>query len=104
MRKLSLILVAPGLILAGCTTSHLSPNFGVALRQDLAAQIADPDAHYKGTPAPGGIGQHAAASVARYDAGTVIQPVATSTSKVGSNNNGAPAPTPTPAAPASSGP
>ena len=51
-----------GLLLAGCAAEtpkpdesmlSVSPEFGQALHQDIVAQIADPDAHYSSTPAPG---------------------------------------------------
>ena len=57
--KMLAISATLGLGLCGCVVSqpHLSPDFGSAVRQDVMAQIADPDARYKGDPAPGSNGQ-----------------------------------------------
>jgi hypothetical protein len=71
----TLLSAAAGLTLAGCTAQHLSSDFGVALRQDLAAQIADPDARYMGDPAPGSNGSRVSLAQKRYQAGAVIAPV-----------------------------
>jgi len=71
--------------LGGCAAnSGLSDKFGVALNQDLAAQIADPDPHYEGAPAPGADGSRVALAQSRYQTGKVIAPVSTSTSEIGS--------------------
>lgn len=81
MTNAKTILVAASLVggafLCGCTTAspHLTRDFGVAERQDMAAQIADPDAHYLGKPAPGSNGQRAALAQTRYVRDRVIQPV-----------------------------
>ncbi|HEX5380003.1 MAG TPA: hypothetical protein VFW47_15610 [Phenylobacterium sp.] len=74
-------IVAIGLLaagLSGCVQSrtHLSSDFGAAVRQDVAAQIADPDARYRGDPAPGSDGARTALSQERYRTGKVTQPVA----------------------------
>ena len=61
---------------------RLAPDFGVAVRQDVAAQIADPDAQYAGVPAPASDGTRAGLALTRYKTGKVIQPVSTSTSQV----------------------
>jgi len=70
----SLLLVS----LSGClaTQEHLSQDFGSATRQDMAAQIADPDAKYVGDPAPGSNGGRVAQAQDRYQTGKVIEPVA----------------------------
>jgi uncharacterized membrane protein YgcG len=75
--------------LTGCTQSvlRLSPDFGQAVRQDTKAQIADPDAHYVGTPAPGSNGQRAALAQQRYDQNQVVQPTQPSTSSSNSSSN-----------------
>ena len=69
-------------LVSACTQSsiRLSPDFGNAVRQDLAAQIADPDAHYEGTPAPGSSGARVGLAQKRYDTNQVIQPSATTAS------------------------
>ena len=89
-RLLSAILLCAVPVLSGCNQSslRLSPDFGSAVRQDLAAQIADPDAHYEGTPAPGSGGARVGLAQKRYDTNTVIQPsttTASSRSSVGGN-------------------
>jgi len=53
-------------------------DFGRAVREDVAAQIADPDAAYKGPPPPSS-GERAALAQTRYKADKVTQPVSTST-------------------------
>jgi len=77
-------LLAAGLSLSACAVSrlHLADDSGVAVRQDIAAQVADPDARYRGLPAPGASGLRTDSAQGRYDAGQVIQPASTSTSTV----------------------
>jgi hypothetical protein len=72
--------------LSGCAQSSLriSPDFGNAVNQDLVAQIADPDAHYAGTPAPGSSGTRVGLAQKRYDTNQVIQPATTTASGAGS--------------------
>ena len=85
--KILLLTVALG-GLAGCVQSQrtLGPEFGVAVRQDIAAQIADPEARYPAnTPTEGarvGLAQE------RYRTGKVIQPV-TGNMSVGGASGGA---------------
>jgi hypothetical protein len=64
--------------LGGCAQSqlHVGQDFGVALRQDVAAQIADPQARYRGVPMPGSDGSRVALAQDRYVTGKVIPPVA----------------------------
>ena len=63
--------------LSACTQStiRLSPDFGAAVRQDEAAQIADPDARYAGVPAPGANGARVGLAQQRYQKNQVIQPL-----------------------------
>lgn len=77
-------LVAAGLLLGACAESQLrdQADFGDAARQDRAAQIADPDAHYAGVPGPASNGMRIDAAQERYVKGSVIQPAATETSTV----------------------
>ncbi len=49
---LAILCLGPALSACAQSSLRLDPDFGKALHQDLAAQIADPDAHYEGTPAP----------------------------------------------------
>jgi uncharacterized membrane protein YgcG len=62
--------------LGGCAQSHLriEQGFGEALTQDLAAQIADPDAARNAGPAPPTNGARIGLAMERYQKGTVIQP------------------------------
>jgi len=72
------------MLLSACSTQHvflLSPDFGVALRQDEAAQIADPDARYRGVPTPGSNGARAGLAQSRYVRDQVIPPATTGTTQ-----------------------
>ena len=70
--------------LAGCSYAdlRLSNDFGASVQQSVASQIADPDARYAGTPAPGSDGARVALAQQRYSTGEVIPPVTPSTSLV----------------------
>lgn len=76
--------------LCGCTQSvqHLGAGYGHALREDAVAQIADPDAKYRGDPTPASNGTRAATAQSRYEKGQVTPPAATSTSSVGGGGGG----------------
>jgi len=95
------VLVA-GAALSACVETRLrnDPHFGEAVRQDVAAQIADPDARYRGVPGPGANGRRVDAAQERYVRGQVLEPAATATSTVvagggaSSGGGGAMAPTP----------
>jgi hypothetical protein len=84
------LVVGLGLGLSACTESrlHLSDDFGSAVRQDLVAQIADPDATYRGLPVPGGSGERVALAQRRYVTGKVIPPMATTTSSISLGGSG----------------
>lgn len=94
----SRIATAIGLVIAGaqlgaCTESrlHMSRDFGVAVRQDVAAQIADPDARYSGDPAPGSNGSRVGLAQKRYESNTVVEPASSATSTAitrGDNGSG----------------
>jgi hypothetical protein len=80
--------------LTACTHSDLllSPDFGDAIRADVAGQIADPDAHYTGIPAPGSNGSRVGLAQNRYEKNQVIQPsttTASSNNSIGAADNGA---------------
>jgi hypothetical protein len=79
-----IVLGGAALLLSGCMVSrdHLSAEYGREVRQDMVAQIADPDARYKGDPAPASDGPRTSLAQTRYERGTVIQPASTSTSTV----------------------
>ena len=67
--------------LAGCVGvwGHMQPDFGQAVRQDFAAQVADPDASYARTALPANSGARAALAQQRYVKGQVIQPASQGT-------------------------
>ena len=82
--------------LTGCTQNpmqsemRMSPDFGDAVRENLAAQIANPDAHYVGTLAPGASdGARIDLAQTRYQQNQVIQPSSTTASSrtVGATDN-----------------
>ena len=83
-RRLAACIVAR-LALSACTQSPLrtSPDFGDAVTLDQRAQIADPDARYAGSPAPGSNGQRVGLAQKRYDKNEVIPPSATGASTSG---------------------
>ena len=68
-------------VMTGCASEPLSPSFGVALKQDLVAQIADPDVRYGA--APDADGARTALAQDRYRTGKVIEPSGLGASKVG---------------------
>ena len=78
--------------LSACAQSSLriSPDFGNAVNQDMVAQIADPDAHYEGVPAPGSSTARIGLAQKRYNANQVIQPSSTTASSktLGGSDNG----------------
>jgi hypothetical protein len=84
-----LIATALSLGLAGCIESrmHLSDDFGSAVRQDQVAQVADPDAHYKGVPAPGSDGARVGLAQERYRTGKVIAPSEAGASTIGASGS-----------------
>jgi hypothetical protein len=93
-----LALVASAVLsLSACTLSdlRLSPDFGDAEREDVAAQISDPDAQYAGLPAPGSNGARVGLAQSRYEKNQVIQPsttTASSAASIGNADNGGGAP------------
>ena len=79
--------IGAGLMLSSCTESqvNLSSDFGQAERQDVVAQVADPDAHYVGDPAPGSNGMRVELAQKRYVTNQVIQP-STNTAQTGATS------------------
>ncbi len=75
------LIAAVGTGLSACTTSylHLSDTFGRGVRQDAMAQIADPEAHYSGWPAPGASGRRAGLALDRYNNDAVVPPATAAT-------------------------
>ena len=91
------LIIAAALGLSACAQNptqsemRMSPDFGDAVRENLAAQIADPDAHYVGTLAPGASdGARIDLAQTRYQQNQVIQPSSTTASSrtTGSTDNG----------------
>lgn len=70
----AILALAAGLGACADEQVRLSPEFGEAVRQDVAAQIADPDAHYIGKPAPGSNGARVGLAQQRYEEGKVTPP------------------------------
>ena len=74
------VLLAAG-TLGGCYNQlRISPDYGVATRQNIAASIADPDAHYTGDPQPGSNSERVSLAERRYVTGRVIPPATIQTS------------------------
>ena len=77
--------IRSGLVLVGCfalggcveSRTHLGADFGYAVDQAVVAQIADPDARYRGTHAPGSDGARVGLAQERYRTGKVTAPSAT---------------------------
>lgn len=71
--------LSTALVLSACTESrlHISDNVGQAVRQNVVAQVADPDAQYAGLPAPGSHGRRVGSAQNRYVRGKVIEPATT---------------------------
>ena len=73
------------LALSGCASvvhqeaNEVDPNFGRALRQNIAAQIANPVPSYSYDTPPASSGPRTAVAQERYDTGAVTQPAAEST-------------------------
>jgi len=68
-------LLAAGALAGSESQLRLSSDYGVAVRQDTAAQIADPDAKYAGDPQPGSNPERTKISQQRYVDNKVIQPI-----------------------------
>ena len=91
---LMIALAGVGVFASGCADDKLlnsdlkqANDFGRAVQEDLAAQIADPDATYKGPPPPSS-GERAALSQSNYAKDTVKQPAAQTTSGGGGGGGG----------------
>ena len=96
MNKRTGLLIAAlgaGALLSGCTADGQlkddmgSADFGRSVREDMAAQIADPDAAYKGPPPPSS-GERAQIAQQRYATDSVKQPVSVSTGGSGGGGGG----------------
>ena len=81
MRYALLTIGLSALGLVGCVqATTVNPDFGVALRQNVAAQIADPAPRYDRTNPPASDGPRTALAQDRYQKGTVIAPQIETTS------------------------
>jgi hypothetical protein len=86
------LLACLGLGACAQSSMRINPDFGRAVRQDVAAQIANPDAKYEGTPDPGARGDRVGLAQKRYQNNQVIQPsttTASGSSSIGQADNGA---------------
>src|SRR5690349_4822113 len=81
------------LALSGCEAipnqaHQTDPNFGRALRQNLAAQVADPAPNYEYAEPPASSGPRTGIAQKRYDTGTVLPPTTESTQTVTGGGSG----------------
>lgn len=87
--RLSALLSLATVGLTACVEARtLNPEFGEAYRQNLISQVAEPDPHYVGDPAPGSAGTRVGLAQTRYRTGTVIKPIPATASEIGRNNGG----------------
>lgn len=84
--------VAATFALGGCVSPQLplAADYGVALRQNIAAQIANPEARYIREESPAASGSRAAIAQERYVKGAVISPGAQNTTTISSGGAGGP--------------
>lgn len=80
----SLVIVGAALALSGCIQApgHMQEDFGYSVRQNITAQIADPDARYARTLNPASNGMRATTAQDRYVHGDVVQPVTEGTGAI----------------------
>jgi hypothetical protein len=85
-----LALAASGALLSACTESVLrdAPDFGEATRQNVAAKIADPNAHYTGVPDPASNGTRTFSAQERYAHHAVLEPAVASSTTTGGGGGG----------------
>src|SRR5438552_3714187 len=83
-------LALAAIALSGClqTRLRISDDFGRGVRQNVVAQIADPDAQYKGVPGPASSGMRSGLAQEKYNHNAVTRPASTSTSSVGGGGGG----------------
>lgn len=99
--------VAGGALLSGCledqridqTRLRMQDDFGRAVTQDLAAQIANPDAGRDAGPPPPSNGARANLAVTRYRQDAVTPPSTIGASGTSSGTDAGAAPPPAPTAP-----
>jgi outer membrane murein-binding lipoprotein Lpp len=80
--------VAAASLLAGCLSPQhgLEPDFGRATRNNIAAQVADPEPRYARKVEPAANGVRSVTASQRYERGQVTPPVVQSTSSVAAGN------------------
>lgn len=93
----TLALVSAALALGGCVSAqgNLAPDYGQSVKQNLAAQVADPDASYRRDAPPAAGGARTNLAQDRYNKGKVLQPAGGAASRVGNNSAGSPGAPPT---------
>ena len=90
--KTILIPAILALALAGCANkpAHLGSDFGLAVNQNVVAQIADPDARYPQEVVSDGA--RAALAMERYRTGKTIPPIDLSASTIAVSSGGGASP------------
>lgn len=84
------ILVGSALGLSGCVQApgNMQADFGASMRQNVAAQVADPGARYKRADPPASSGPRTSIAQERYNKGKVLQPSTPTTSALGNGGSG----------------
>jgi type IV pilus biogenesis protein CpaD/CtpE len=84
--------VAASVLLSGCSyidaQGTMMPDYGHAVRANIAAQVAEPEPHYLRQVEPASNGARAVSAVDRYEHGEVHEPVTQKTSSVSSGGGG----------------
>lgn len=90
----TLAIAGAALALSGCVQApgHMQPDFSYAVRQNIGAQIADPDARYARALNPASSGARATLAQDRYVNGQVIQPATEGTGAISAGSSGGGAP------------
>ncbi len=93
----TIVLGLAALALGACVSAqgNLAPDYGQSVKQNLAAQIADPDASYRRDAPPAATGARTNLAQDRYNKGKVLQPAAANASRVGNSGASAPGAPPT---------
>ena len=85
--RIGLVACTGIMVLSACAHRPvLSADFGAAFLQDVAGQVADPEAHYTGIPAPGSNGERAELAQSRYEHDAVIPPLTVGAASTASIN------------------
>lgn len=85
--RLGVLLLAAA-ALGGCASQHtLSEDFGRALRENMLAQIADPEPPWANRPPPPADGARSGLAMERYRTGKTIKPKPAKASDVGVSIN-----------------